>query len=245
MTRYVTLDRDINGPPGRTGKTSMSTAVFAILVGITLSLSLPPCIALNDLVISNEYLLEDPTCLCNVRKTEAFWAFIDTSNMVNILLQWNPSVHDFKSTPWSTVRNAKAPHARVHELNRTCNYDSEIHRIVEYRTMVRAPVFLSPFVSDRKIHQTKDQFIFNCKEDDLLVFSEDCVIDDIPIIPDIEIQVQSVMSHNHHPVAIATLKHRELPWYMRVIQGMLHDEIIAKAKGLWKITLRNLCQCAS
>jgi len=194
-------------------------------------------------VITEDYLFEDPTCHCNVRKTEAFWSFIDTSNMVNILVQWNPSVYDFKSTPWSTVRESKAPNAKIHEFNQTCNYNNEIHRIIDYKTMVKAPVFLRPFVSDRKIHQTKEQFIYNCLEEGLLIFTEDCVIDDIPIIPSIEIRVQSMMSHNQRPIGIATLTHNELPWYMKFIQGMLHDEIISKAKSLWKITLNNLCQC--
>lgn len=216
----------------------LSYSIFIIVI-----IQLIPTARSTPSVITEDYLFEDPTCHCNVGKTEAFWSFIDTSNMVNILIAWNPSVYDFKSTPWYTVRDPKVPASNIQEFNRTCTYNNGIHRVVDYKTMVKAPVFLRPFVSDRKIHQTKQQVIYNCFEEGLLIFTEDCVIDDIPIIPNIEIKVQSMMSHNEKPIAIATLKHNELPWYMKFIQGMLHDEIISKAKSLWKLTLKNLCQC--
>lgn len=196
-------------------------------------------------IIRLDYLFEDKTCYCKVRKTEAFWTFIDTSSMMNILLQWNPSIHNFQSTPWSTVRGSKAPHAHQKVLNYSCDYENEITRTVEYKTMVKAPIFLQTFVNDRLIHQTKQQSIFNCKEEDILIFTENCVIDDIPIIPNININVRTLMRDNSHPVATVTLTHQVLPWYMRFIQNMFEDEVIAKARSLWKITVNNLCQCSS
>lgn len=214
----------------------------SITILFTLSLAIG-CAAIE--MVESDYYFEDRSCRCKVRKTEAFWTFIDTSSMMNILIKWNPSVHEFQSTPWSTMRQGKAPNAISHVFNYTCDFDNEITRMIDYKTMVKAPIFLQPFVSDRLIHQNKNQFIFNCKEDDLLVFKEDCVIDDIPIIPDIRIHVKTLMKDGEHPIAIATLKHQALPWYMKIVQSMLRSDIAEKAQSLWKITVQNLCQCTS
>lgn len=193
--------------------------------------------------VDTNYYFEDTYCRCRVKKTETFWTFIDTSSMMNILLQWNPSVHNFKTTPWSTVRQSKAPHALTHIFNYTCDYNNEITRNIEYRTMVKAPLFMQPFVNDRLIHQSKDQFIYNCIENNILVFEEDCTIDDIPVIPSINIHVMTLMRDGEHPRAVAILRHPELPWYMQFIQSMFQSEVIEKARSLWKITVQNLCQC--
>jgi len=185
-----------------------------------------------------------PGCRCNVNKPVNSVRYLDDSMIRSRLQRWDPKVSNVHIMQWlSKTRNENFSMNVSAGKNFTCFNRVSFGRDVSYNIAVTMPIFLRPFVSDQTISQYKRMVVVNCDAYEGFLFEESCLISDLPLISTISLGVKTKLDKDTVPIASVTINHQDLPWYMSLLKGQLHGEIMDKARALWIATVSDVCGC--